>query len=152
MNKKGQLTIWKLFSSLVILSMVSVGIVSFMSSMVSNYEKHGAIPLTNNETDTYNKFNILEDLDNMSKELDTSVRNPQGLDKLTDSSFFILKPSAIWSSIKVILKMPIFILNIVEVSILELGIPYWVWIGAQSLIVMAVVLLLLSAIMKWRFI
>jgi len=148
-NKRGEITFYKIFAGLVLLSMVSVGLVSFMTELVSNYEVDGATPLTSNETEVYGSFNILANLSTSSSSLSTDVEHP-GQGELTDTSFFILAPTKIWSAIQVVWELPIFIFKLGNKISEVLHLPYWVMLGINVLVVTLIAFLVLSAVIKWR--
>lgn len=149
MNKSGQITFYKIFLGLVVLSMCSVGLVSFMTELTNNYVPYGATPLSPNETEVYNKFNILSKLQDNTSSMLTSVENP-GQEELSDTSFFILAPAATWDAIQTVFLLPGFILNLAVAATTTLQLPSWVLSGVNIIVITLISFLVLSAIIKWR--
>ena len=149
MNRKGEITAMQLIVGMVLLSMVSVGLFSFMETLVINYEPDGAPQLVSNESDNYATFNILNRLNTTAMSLDKTLRtNPE---KPNPLQFFILVPKAIWGGMLILFTLPSFMLELIfsAANILP-GIPVWVFTGINVLVSALVSLLILSAIIKWR--
>jgi len=148
MNNKAQITAFQIFAGLIVLAMVSVGLISFMTSLITEYEVEGSVPLTVNETNIYGSFNILDEMENSSSNVMSTIQSQT--DKPSILQYFIIAPAIIWATIKIVLTLPITMISLVGVIAGALGFPSWIITGATALISALIGFLVLSAIIKWR--
>ncbi len=142
------LTALKIFTGIILVSMVAVGLSTFMFDMVENYEPYGANPITPNETSTYAAYNVLGGLSNFSSSL-SDVIEVQG-DLPNPLQYFIIVPKAIWEGVKTLFKLPGYIINIASVTVTATHLPDWVLTGITAIVTFLIAMLVLSAIIKWR--
>lgn len=148
MNKKAEVNATRIFTGLVTLSMVAIGLFAFMGDTLSNYEEFGAPQVNSNENSTYGSFNILNDLGDASDDLTTKLNeNPNRPNAL---QFFLLAPQAIWAAVVIIFKLPAFLINIAFISALNLQLPSWVMTGINAMVGFFIGMLILGALIKWR--
>jgi len=138
----------KIFTGIVLVAMVSIGLSTFMFDIVGNYEKYGADPITPNETSTYAAYNILSDVGDWSTSLSNVIEKQSALPDILQ--FFIIVPSAIWQGMKMLFSLPAYIMDIVLTSTISMHLPDWVFDGITAIVTFIIVMLILSAIMKWR--
>lgn len=142
------LTAIKIFVGIVLVSMVAIGLSTFMFKMVENYESYGTNPITPNETTTYAAYNALSGLSNFSSSL-SNVVELQG-DLPNPLQYFVIVPKAIWEGIKMMFQLPAYIIDIVSVTVTATHLPEWVLTGITAIITFTIVIIILSAIIKWR--
>jgi len=138
----------KIFVGIVLVSMVAIGLSGFMSEMVENYEPYGTNQITPNETSTYAAYNVLSGLTNFSSSLSNIVEVQGNLPNALQ--YFIIVPKAIWEGTKMLFQLPAYIVNIASVTITATQLPEWVLTGITAIITFMIVMLVLSAIIKWR--
>jgi len=147
--RKGEISLGKLFTGLIVLSMLSVGLFTFMGDLLGNYELEGAPQLNANETKVYNDFNILDDLENNATGF-SAILEVGSKDKPSILQYFLLAPAILWEAIKMLFAIPKMIILMVVTAMGIFSLPAWVLTAINAGIIMLVALLILSAIIKWR--
>tara|TARA_R100000501_G_C2629906_1_gene124880 strand:- start:1152 stop:1580 length:429 start_codon:yes stop_codon:yes gene_type:complete len=136
-----------IFVSIVLLSMVSIGLFSFMGDMIDNNIEYGTEPVNGNYSAAFNEFNVLDNLDNTSKSIYNNLNVDEKPDKL---QFFILAPALVWNIFKIILTLPLTILDLVGNMATLVGVPSWVLTGFTAILMGVFGFLALYALIKWK--